>query len=283
MKAKFISAFLMLTLASMACGFNVNLPQAATPGPLVTDSIKILVPETGGTNLKLSFGAGEMKLSPGAENGLVDGTAKYNYDQFKPVIQTEAGDVTVKMGDVSFDNFLAFNQLKNEWDFKLGKDPMALSIDAGAYDATFELGGLSLTNLTITDGAADATLSFAEPNPSEMTLLHYETGASNIKMEGLANANFNTMTFKSGAGDYTLDFSGDLKRDATVNIDTGLSNVILVIPDGVNAVVTVDSGVSNIDAGPGWSQNGKRYVNNGSGPTLTVLVDMGAGNLTLTK
>src|SRR5258706_6683957 len=105
MKAKFISAFLMLTLASMACGFNVNLPQAATPGPLVTDSIKILVPETGGTNLKLSFGAGEMKLSPGAENGPVDRTAKYNYDQFQPVIQTDASDVNVQMGDRSFHNF----------------------------------------------------------------------------------------------------------------------------------------------------------------------------------
>src|SRR5258706_13220480 len=154
MKAKFISAFLMLTLASMACGFNVNLPQAATPGPLVTDSIKIPVPETGGTNLKLSFGAGEMKLSPGAENGLVDGTGKYNYDQFKPVIQTEADDVTVKTGDVLFDNFLAFNQVKNEWDFTLGKDPRPLSIDAGACRAAFELSGRSIAGLPTTHVSA---------------------------------------------------------------------------------------------------------------------------------
>ena len=58
-------------------------------------------------------------------------------------------------------------------------------------------------------------------------------------MTGLANANFSTMIFSSGAGDYTLDFSGDLQRDATVTITTGLSNLKLVVPKGVAA--TADS------------------------------------------
>jgi hypothetical protein len=61
-----------------------------------------------------------------------------------------------------------------------------------------------------------------------------------------------------------------------------LSNMILVIPDGVNAVVTVDSGVSNISAGPNWEQNGNVYTQDGSGPKLTVTVQISAGNLTLT-
>ena len=85
-------------------------------------------------------------------------------------------------------------------------------------------------------------------------MLHYETGASDVKMTGLANANFNMMDFSSGAGDYTLDFSGELQRDASVKISSGLSNIIIVVPEGVNAVVTVDGGASNVSAGSGWSQ-----------------------------
>ena len=133
---------------------------------------------------------------------------------------------------------------------------MDLTINAGAYTGIFELGGLSLTNLTIKDGASNVKLSFSQANPSEMTIFRYETGASNVKLSGLANANFSTMIFDSGAGDYTLDFSGSLKRDATITISSGLSNIILVIPQNVNANVTTESGLANINAGPGW--NSKR-------------------------
>ena len=72
-----------------------------------------------------------------------------------------------------------------------------------------------------------------------MTVFRYETGASSVKLTGLANANFGTLIFNSGAGDYTLDFSGTLKRDATITVSSGISNLILVIPDGVTANVTV--------------------------------------------
>jgi hypothetical protein len=116
-----------------------------------------------------------------------------------------------------------------------------------------------------------------------MSVFKYETGASNLKLSGLANANFSTFDFSSGAGDYTLDFSGDLQRDASINIGTGLSNIILVIPEGVNAVVQVDGGASNVNAVPGWKQSGDTYTQTGDGPTLTFVVDIGAGNLTLAR
>ena len=122
---------------------------------------------------------------------------------------------------------------------------------------TFEFGGLSLNNLTIKDGAANVELAFSEPNLVEMSTFSYETGASDVKMSGLANANFSIMDFSSGAGDYTLDFSGELQRDASIKISSGLSNIIVIVPEGVDAVVTVDSGASNVSAGSGWSQEWK--------------------------
>lgn len=283
MKAKFIYAFLALALAGMACGINIDLPKAPTPGPLITDRIAVPVPKSGEARLKLSFGAGDLTLSPGAEKNLVEGTAIYNYDELKPVIKTDGSDVTIRMGDFEFRGIPALEEFRNEWDFKLGAEPMELVVEAGAYDANYEFGGLSLTDLSVTDGAAKVELSFSEPNHSEMTLFRYESGASNVKMDGLANANFSVFNFSAGAGDYTLDFSGDMQRDAAVNIETGFSNVILVIPEAINAMVTVESGVSNINAGPGWVRNGDRYVKEGEGARLVIVVEMSAGNLTLSR
>lgn len=280
MNTKLISAFLVLALASMACGSNIDLPKASTPGPEVTDKISVPTPDTDDVSLHLSFGAGEMTLSPGAGQ-LVEGTATYNYAAFKPDVNIDGGNVQIQISDVH--SFPTFKGLKNIWDFKLGDTPMDLNIESGAYKGVFEFGGLALNNLTIKDGAAQVELAFSEPNLTEMSVLHYETGASDVKMTGLANANFDMMDFSSGAGDYTLDFSGELQSDASVKISSGLSNIIIVVPEGVNAVVTVDGGASNVSAGSGWSKNGDVYKQTGEGPTLTFVIEIGAGNVTLTK
>jgi hypothetical protein len=280
MKAKLISAFLVLALASMACGFNIDLPKMPTPGPEVVDEITVPTPKTDDVSLRLSFGAGEIKLAPGTKK-LVEGTATYNYAAFKPEVNIDGGDIRIQMGEVK--SIPSFDKLKNEWDFKLGDTPMDLTIEAGAYDGTFELGGLSLNNLAIKDGAANVELAFSELNLVEMSTFRYETGASNVKMSGLANANFSIFDFSSGAGDYTLDFSGELQRDATIKLSSGFSNIIVVVPEDVDAVVTVDSGASNVSAGSSWSQNGDVYRQKGEGPTLTFVIEIGAGNVTLTK
>jgi hypothetical protein len=279
MNYKIIPIVLILALATLACGFSISLPKAPTPGPDVTDSITVPVPNTATTNLSINFGAGEITLNPGAQK-LVEGTATYNVPDLKPEVVTDSNGIEIKQGNLT--DIPYPGNIKNIWDFKLGAASMDLAINAGAYTGTYELGGLSLTNLTIKDGASKVTLSFSQANPSEMTLFRYETGASNVKMSGLANANFSTMVFNSGAGDYTLDFSGTLKRDATITISSGLSNLILVIPQNVNANVTTESGLANINAGPGWAQNGNQYSQSSSGPMLTFLIKTGAGNLTLT-
>lgn len=279
MNLKIISAILVLALASMACGFNVDLPERVTPGAEVKESIVVAGSGSAETRLTLSFGAGSLNLSPGAE-GLVEGTAVYNVPALKPEIIQSEGSVEIKQGGLK--NIANFNDIKNQWDLKLGSAPLDLNINAGAYSGRFELGGLSLTSLTVKDGAAQVELSFAEPNLSEMSVLRYETGASNVTLSGLANANFSTLMFSGGAGDYKLDFSGGLKRDGTVDISAGAGNVHLVIPKSVNAKVTVDSALVSVNFSSNWSQSGNTYIQNGSGPTLTIIVKMAAGTLTIT-
>jgi hypothetical protein len=279
MNVKIVLAILILALASLACGFSIDLPERAKAGTEIEESISVADPKSDETHLSISFGAGELTLSRGAQN-LVDGTAVYNVKDLKPEVKKNGGNIEIKQGD--FKSLPPFDDMKNKWDLKLGAAPMELTIQAGAYDGDLKLGGLALKNLTVRDGAANVDLSFLEPNQAEMSVLRYETGASDVRLTGLGNANFSTMAFSGGAGNYTLDFSGELQRDGVVTIESGFGNVSLLIPEGVDAVVTVESAAVNINHGSGWAQNGQKYAQKGSGPALTILVKMAAGNLVIT-
>lgn len=276
MNVKIISAILVLSLATLACGFSIDLPDRQQAGPQVEETITVEAPDSDSTRLAISFGAGELRISPGAEQ-LVEGTIVYNVEDLKPEIVENGNRIEIKQGE--FRSLPPFDDLKNEWDLQLGSSPMDLVISAGAYDGNLELGGLALESLEINDGASDVDLSFSEPNATEMSILSYSTGASDVSMTGLANANFSTMSFKGGAGNYTLDFGGELQQDAVVTVDSGFGNVSLIVPEDVNATVTVESAAVNINHGSGWAQNGNDYTQEGEGPTLTFVVNMAAGNL----
>jgi hypothetical protein len=277
-------ALLVLALVTMACGIDINLPvRDVKTGPTETQDIRIPLPEGNDVvDVELAFGAGELRLEPGAADALIEGTATYNVPDFKPEITTGVNRVRIENGDLQINGIPNFrDDIKNEWDFRLGEAPMNLNLSAGAYQGRMELGGLSLQRLSITDGASDVRVNFSAPNRVEMSELRYETGASNVELAGLANANFDAMTFRSGAGDYTLNFSGDLQHDAMVNIETGISEITIIVPEGISARVSIDGGLNDVDARDGWDGSGDRYTLEGSGPTLTISVKMGAGHLEL--
>jgi hypothetical protein len=283
MLKKLIPAILVVALALVACGVSINLPTTVPPGPTTTDQISLPLPAdtTQTVNLTLTFGAGTLKVHAGT-NALVSGTATYNFPDFKPVVTSNAGSVTIEQGNWNLNGIPNLSKIKNDWDLALGQVPFNLSINGGAYEATYDFGGLALTNLTVKDGAAKSKLDFASPNATQMSLLRYETGASNVSLTGLGNANFSIMEFSSGAGNYTLDFSGALKRDGSVHITTGVSNLTLVIPQGIPVQITTEGGLSNVTHDSGWSQNSNVYTQQGSGSQLTFVIEVGAGNLVLT-
>ncbi len=262
----------------MACGFTVNIPDLPTPGPVVTDNISIASPESDETRLKIQFGAGELKLSPGAEDKLVEGTAVYNVPNFKPVVVENGDEIVIKQDDFKSINV---SDIKNEWDLKLGDTPMELEINAGAYEGRFDLGGLALKGLVIRDGASDVELDFSAPNRTEMSVFRYETGASAVELNKLANANFSTMFFNGGAGDYWLDFSGELQQDITARVETGFADLTLVIPEDISARVTVEGAAVSVNPGSGWKKSNNTYTQDGSSPTLTIIVKVAAGSVTI--
>ena len=281
---KYLPVLLVLTLSTIACGVSVPI-NTVTPGPVITDPINVPAPAdtANPVDLSLAFGAGTLKIHSGSTGALVSGTASYNINDFKPAVTVNGSTVRIEQGNWHLTGIPDLSNIKNTWDLSLGDQALNLSIEAGAYHAEYQFGGLALANLTIKDGAADAKMNFASPNLTEMSLLSYETGASNVSLTGLGNANFASLLFHSGAGSFTLDFTGNLKRDGSVNIETGVSNTTLVIPSGMPVQLTVDGGLSNITYDSGWTKNTNLYTQKGSGPQLTIVVHMGAGNLTITR
>lgn len=274
----------LMALATMACGFTFSIPVSnVNTGPTVTEDISIALPEGDGVvDLSLGFGAGELRVFPGGEEALVQGTATYNVPDFKPEITVSGNDVRIENGSLEIEGIPNFGeQFDNKWDLELAPVPMDLTIEAGAYQGKLELGGLALRSVNVMDGAADVDLRFSDPNQIEMETFRYSTGASAVRLRGLANANFDEMEFKGGAGEYTLDFSGELQRDATVTIDSGVSSVRVIVPEGTSARVFFDGGLANVDVDGEWEKRGSQYTLEGEGPRLTINVNLGAGNLEL--
>ncbi len=280
-----IAVVMVLALVTMACGVTFNLPvtQVKT-GQSQTDTINVPLLQNSSeiANVNLGFGAGDFSLAPGTQNALISGTVTYNVADFKPKVSIDGNNISVEQGNLNIQGIPSFSKnIKNQWNLSMGNAPVNLQVTAGAYNGNYELGGLSLQDLEISDGASNVNLSFSTPNQIPMDTFRYQTGASSIKMMGLANANFNNMIFRCGAGSYQLDFSGGLKRDTTVTIESGISNIVLIIPQGVSAKVTFEGGLSSVNTSGNWTKNGNTYLQTGSGPTIRVDVKMGAGNLDL--
>lgn len=279
MKKSLLIILTILLLTSLACSFSINVPRVETTD---TQTMNISEPAPDGNgpgDIEIAMGGGRLAISGGA-NQWVEGKVDYNVLIWEPDV-TRFNDSLEINQDTKENIGLPDNKVINDWDLKLGNFPTNLIIKAGAYQGELDLSGVPLTNLEISDGASQADIIFDQVNPVVMNDFVYKTGASQINMEGLSNANFEEFSFEGGAGSYTLDFSGDLQRDARINITYGLGDVKIIIPSGYAARITVEGGLNNVNLSGTWNVDGNEYRNNGTGPLLDFRVKLGLGNLRL--
>ena len=284
MKSRFfltiLLAIALLALPSLACSITFNLPDTVDTTTTRTMDIAADVPVSGQpTELSIEMGSGELEISGGGA-GLVDGSVRYNVEKWQPAVTTDGSRVEIIQGSEGNIDIPDRNVI-NEWNLHLGNTPIDLQIKAGAYQGTLDLSGVPITNLRVSDGASRATVKFDSLNPARMEQLTYKTGASQVDLEGLGNANATKILFEGGAGSYTLDFSGDLQQDLSVRLSAGISNVRINVPENARVRVEIGGGLSNVSVGGTWTTNGDVYERNGSGPLIDIKIDMGLGNLEL--
>jgi len=257
-------------------------------GELRTKELLVPLGNAESAEVLLRFGAANFLLKPGATE-LLEGEVTYNVDQLEPETEysSSAGKVRVEISPRRGAEIrgLPTERVRNDWEVWLTKKiPLSLRIEAGAFSGDFDLSGLRLANLEVRTGAARSTVSFEEPNSQELERMEIETGASELDILGLGYANFEEMTFKSGLGRYTLDFTGPLNRSAEVRIETGISQVTIIVPESTGTKVILEEEVSDTDIYGFRRLEEKEYVNDTfqkAENTLVIKVRMGLGSLTL--
>jgi hypothetical protein len=277
-----VAGALVLAVGLVACG--INLP-GATVGPVQTEQVNVPKPAGSDTvwNVELDPGAATITVGTNAE-GLVEGTIDYNVAALKPTITTGDGQVTIKAGDLD-NKIVTGENVKNDWKLRLGQGvPMKLTVNAGATQGRYELGGLSLQALNWNQGASAATVNFGEPNPDKLTAFDVTAGAASLTMTGLANTNLGTATFKVGAGSLTLAFDGALAQDATITVEGGASALTIISGGNPVQVETGDNALSGVSKGA-WTQAGQTFSSPewtaGNGPRIMIRTDVGVGGVKL--
>ncbi len=280
-----ILAAAALVGASLACSVNFGGPALKT-GPTETLTINESLPSNVEVvDLTINLAAGQLNLSGGAE-GVLEGEIRDNVVDWVPTVTNTGETLVVDQG--APDNGGGFNlngdNVVNDWTLHLGDIPYELTLNAGAYKGTLDLSGVPLRRLTINDGASDSDVVFDSVNSEPMDTLTYQTGASQVTLSGLGNANAAEIEFNGGAGDYTLDFSGDLQRDLHVKVTAGVSSLKIVVAKGTPVRVEVSGGVNDVNTDGVWDVEGNTYTTTGSdGPAIVIDLEMGVGSVTLTE
>lgn len=256
-------------------GSLLNSMPAVELGPTLTQNIDVPVPDSSDTpNLSLKVSGGQFSLAPGAKKGLIEGTVTYDAPQLEPQIETNGRNIRIyPKEDIGLDALA--EEFENTWDVKLGSAPMELTINAGGADTEIELGGLSVVDLAIFHGGDNFHLSFSEPNQIEMKKLKFIGGASiTTTLTRLANARAENISFAVGAGDFTLDFSGELQNDVDVDVTSGLSTITIIVPEGVAAHVSSSWTMPNVEMIGSWQKSDDTtYILPGEGHKITIKVD----------
>ncbi|QRN83343.1 hypothetical protein JR338_00885 [Chloroflexota bacterium] len=279
MKKQLIFVIIALALSSFACSIsNIEMKTIDTQTVMINEALPTNLAET---ELAFTMTGGTFNITPGSTK-LVTGAINYNVEDWEPQFTRSNNLFEIKQVNPYRISGIPTNDVVNEWNFALSSLlPLSLEIEGGASENDFNLTGLQLTNLKIIQGASKTTVHFDAPNPVNMDEFTFTTGASSASLTGLGNANFNTMSFSAGAGDYTLDFTGTLAHDAEVDIKATISNITIIIPAGMKAVIINDGTVSNFNTEGTWLLSDDTYTTMEEGPTLTINLDMAVGNVTL--
>jgi hypothetical protein len=283
--AVLLLAFLGLGVVACQTAVEIpDMPRQTQVGSLETAVIDEPYPtlETA-VALTLTLQTGQLNLSSGAER-LITGTIRYNVEEWEPTIsRSDDGSRLTIAQERLPDHIIPSEWAVNDWDLTLGQFPLRLTIQGGNQHSYLDLSGVPLQQLTIREGPADSDIMFSVPNPVMMEQLTYNTGASTVRLDGLGYANFARLDFVGGAGTFLLHFNGPLQQNAHVNLQAGLSSVRLVFPEETAVRVIFNHELDDLMTVGEWEQVGRIYAAPGSGPLLTVQIDMEIGAVTLVR
>jgi hypothetical protein len=284
-----IALVLMASTLACCCTFpttiDINDGPTAKVGDLQESEESVPMGEITSVAVDVLFGAGELEMSAGDADDLLWGTFLYNVDEWEPQVSYEDGKLIIQQGDDDESwSWPGDEGVRNEWDLRFSPEAVLdMDIQAGAGQGELDLTDLQIEKLDVDLGAGDFTLSFDEPNPAEMSRFTLDVGAASLEINGIGNASPEDMVVQGGAGEITLDLTGDWARSADIEVTAGIGEVTLYLPDDVGVQVDVTGGLANIETS-GLRRSGDAYVNDAHGEAeieLIIAVTAGVGQVNL--
>lgn len=227
------SVLFLLLAAVLAAGCSSR----ARVGDLQSESQTIEMQDGGPVRVEIDFGAGELKVSGGAEE-LLEADFTYNVSELKPEVEYEAGKLSVRQPDTDGLPVLRdITGFRNEWDLRLNDSPpMDMRVNIGAGTCDLQLASLSLSGLEVSLGAGESTIDLSGERVDDLEVrINAGAGKLSIKLPSEVGVR---VEVEAGLG--TIEAPG-LKKDGDVytNAAYGVS--------GVTLTVNIEAGIGQIN------------------------------------
>jgi hypothetical protein len=118
--------------------------------------------------------------------------------------------------------------------------PLNLNIGTGVGETRLALSHLKLARLELETGVGGARITAYDPNSITCESIRIKNGVGGMDATGLANLNFRKLEFEGGVGGAKLDFSGEWKHDASIDIQIGVGGVALHMPRDIGVRVEAE-------------------------------------------
>jgi hypothetical protein len=149
----------------------------------------------------------------------------------------------------------------SEWDITLTRRvPIELEISTGAGRAAVDLTGLR-GEVRVRAGAGAVAVTFGE-GEAALEELELHAGAGRFEATGLGHARARAIDVRAGVGEVRLDFTGPGREMTEVEINGGVGQIIMTVPQDVGVRVRGRGGVPGRLTLPGFTQrDGDEHLN----------------------
>lgn len=133
-------------------------------------------------------------------------------------------------------------------------------IKAGRVDT--RLGDLSLKRLDLKTWAGEVRVDFDRPNRMAMSSLYINTKVGETEVRRLGNARFQFADIDAGVGSLRVDFSGELGRETTAQIDLDIGETSISLPEKLGIKLEVDEFLflSKVNVPWEFKKSGRYYL-----------------------
>lgn len=189
-------------------------------GPTQTDEETVEAGDIDSARVNIEMGVGELDIN-GSADGLLDATFIYNVAKWQPEI-----------------------------DYTVSGSEGRLTVKQPDSDS----GSVGIPKSDNIKYEWDLKLNNDIPMDLDINL---GVGQSNLELSGLT---LNSLDIQTGVGETTIDLTGDWSNSFDVDIEGGVSQTTVRLPDGVGVRVETQTGIGTIDV-RGLIANGDTYTN----------------------